>query len=135
MAIDDGCDTETLRGGGSVGSGSMTGDQVRNAMFASFGLMRYRAEDVDYLLSRVAAELDAGRPVAALINNAHFRGRFAAAASYEAEAVSWYLGDVLRRSDGPDPAAGSADPWCDLAVVNQFTRAEADTSTTAWASP
>ena len=53
----------------------MNGDQVRGTSFHPVGKDNagYRARDVDELIRRVVAELDAGRSVGQLIKNATLR--------------------------------------------------------------
>ena len=72
---------------------SVTGDEVRDS---SFVLPRgkfargYDAVEVDELLRRIAAEVDAGRPVGPMIEKAQFRARSGTQA-YETGAVDWFL--------------------------------------------
>jgi DivIVA domain-containing protein len=100
----------------------VNGDQVRNVRLPQRG--GYRAADVDDLLNRVAAELDAGRPAGPLIASAAFRERFFPRGGYDSGAVDWFL-DQLRRGEDPSEAAGSnADPWRDLAAEPYCVRRE-----------
>jgi DivIVA domain-containing protein len=74
----------------------MNGDDVRDTWFFRGGGIRglwgYDAAEVDGLLRRVAAELDAGRPVCPLIGSASFRVR---RQGYDIDAVDWFLGQLL----------------------------------------
>jgi len=80
----------------------------------------YLATDVDDLLCRVAAELDAGRPAGPLIENATFRmGKGKKA--YDIDAVDWFL-DQLLPQDHRGSARTSADPWRDVGDVAQLVR-------------
>ena len=64
------------------------------------------------MLRRVAVELDAGRPVGALIAGAAFgSGR----PGYDKDAVDGFL-EQLRRQDHSELAGLGADPWRDLPV-------------------
>ena len=92
----------------------MNGDEVRAVRFlAGYG---YDAPQVDDLLRRLAAELDAGRPGGPLIANATFRRTVGY--GYEGEAFDWFLEEFLRQESQPEPAGMNADPWRDLPVVN-----------------
>jgi DivIVA domain-containing protein len=104
----------------------VTGDEVRNITFlnaggfGAAGVRGYDASDVDDLLGRVAAELDAGRPAGPLIENATFQtwGK----RLYDIDAVDWFLGQFLLHGRSPEMAGTSGDPWRDLGVVAQFPR-------------
>jgi DivIVA domain-containing protein len=87
----------------------VNGDQVRRLIFPRSGT-GYKTAAVDELLDRVAAELDAGRPVAPLIEGATFPRLSFWAGGYEETAVDCVLLHLRRQED---PAA-SADPWRDL---------------------
>jgi hypothetical protein len=79
----------------------------------------YHAGEVDDLLHRVAAELDAGRPPGPVIETATFpppRKR-----SYDIDAVDWFFGQFARDPNDFEPAGLGSDPWGDLAVA-QLTR-------------
>jgi len=80
----------------------------------------YLASDVDGLLSRVAAELDAGRPAGPLIENTTFRMGTGNKA-YDIDAVDWFL-DQLLPQDHRGSARTSADPWRDVGDVAQLVR-------------
>ena len=91
----------------------MDGIEVRRLVFPRSG--GYDTAAVDELMDRIATELDAGRPVADLIENATlprqsaqlrrgFRG------GYDFASVDWVLSQ-LRRQDDPE---ARADPWRDL---------------------
>jgi DivIVA domain-containing protein len=102
----------------------MTGEQVRDTTFliTSGG---YDVAQVDDLLSSIAAELDAGRPVEPLARNAIFRTR---RTGYDIDAVDWFLGQFLLRPGPGELAEMSTDPWRGLdAVGGRFTRSEAGT--------
>ena len=51
----------------------MTGDEIRGAQFREVRRSGYDTEDVDALISRLAAAADRGEPLAALANGAAFR--------------------------------------------------------------
>jgi hypothetical protein len=78
--------------------------------------------EVDGLLRRIAAELDAGRPVGSLIENATVRTRnYTMAGTFDIDAVDWFVDQLLRPSH--DELAGmSEDPWRDLGVTAVFSR-------------
>jgi DivIVA domain-containing protein len=96
----------------------VTGDQIRDTMFLTAGV-GYDVAQVDDLLRRVAAELDAGRPVEPLIRNTAFRTK---SNGYKIDAVDWFLGQILFCPAPAGAAEMSADPWRDLGVVAQFAR-------------
>ena len=97
----------------------VNGDEVRATRFCS-GFSCYKAAEVDAVLRRVAVELDAGRPVGALIAGAAFgSGR----PGYDKDAVDGFL-EQLRRQDHSELAGLGADPWRDLPVGRHFTRSE-----------
>jgi DivIVA domain-containing protein len=98
----------------------VTGDEVRDTTFLiTWGKQVYDAAEVDDLLRRVAAEIDAGRPVEPLIENATFRSH---KYGYDPDAVDWFLEQL--RLDHRDLTVMSQDPWRDLAVTAQFNRSE-----------
>ena len=103
----------------------VNGDQVRDTTFLTVP-RGYDMTAVDDLLGRVAAGLDAGRPVGPLIANATFRARTFGLApltyGYDADSVDWFLNQLLLRPGRAELARMSADPWRDLTVVNQFAR-------------
>jgi DivIVA domain-containing protein len=69
----------------------VTGGEVRNVRFPEgYG---YDRSEVDDLLNRIAAELDAGRPAGPLIQNALFRKR--SRAGYQWGAVDLFLEQLL----------------------------------------
>jgi DivIVA domain-containing protein len=90
----------------------VNGDEVRNVRFSPG---RYSAAEVNDLLERVAAELDAGRPAGPLIADAVFpQAKFRS--GHDTDAVDWFL-DQLRRCEDPSEAArADNDPWRDLAA-------------------
>jgi DivIVA domain-containing protein len=105
----------------------VTGDEVRDMWFLDGGgfwrggnIACYLAPDVDDLLRRVAAELDANRPAGALIENATFRSVMGKK-GYHIDAVDWFL-DRFLRQDQVGPIGTSADPWCDVGDVTQLVR-------------
>jgi DivIVA domain-containing protein len=98
----------------------VNGDEVLNTRFLTRG--GYDASEVDALLRRVAAELDAGRPAGPLIENATLRAR-PGERGYDVDAVDWFLNQLLVGPEDAELPGISADPWRDLAVT-QFTRSE-----------
>jgi DivIVA domain-containing protein len=96
----------------------VNGDKVRDVRF--FG-GSYDAGQVDDLLRRIAAELDAGRPAGPLIASARFRIHRNLARGYDYEAVDWFL-DQLRQEADPEPGGMHTDAWRDLPVADYFTR-------------
>jgi DivIVA domain-containing protein len=120
---------------------AFSGDEIRATWFREEGLSGYDASQVDDLLIRVAAEVDAGRSPEPLIRNAAFRtttdplnrnaafsttteqsSRYLRAPQYERSAVDWFLGELSRSPAGHDAAATGFDPWRDLGLVAQLTR-------------
>jgi hypothetical protein len=104
----------------------VNGDAVRDTWFLRSSWLRsltgYAAPEVDDLLGRVAAELDAGRPAGPLIENAtlrrrHISGGLAVGIQYDIDAVDWFFDQFLRRPDHTELAGISVDPWRDLAVA------------------
>ncbi len=91
----------------------MNGDDVRAVRFCRG---QYRAAEVDDLLRRVAAELDAGRPAGPLIDNAKVRRDFLTE-GYDVDAVDWFLGQFLLPQGHVALAGLSDDPWHDLPVA------------------
>ena len=83
----------------------MNGDEVRNTTFLTVGGFGhyagygYDASEVDVLLGRVAAELDAGRPAGPLIENAKFQTR--RKRQYDIDAVDWFLDQLLLHERHP----------------------------------
>jgi len=116
---------------------SPNGDVVRDTWFLRSSWLRsltgyatlrsltgYATPEVDDLLGRVAAELDAGRPAGPLIKNATLRGMYRGmhiSGGYDIDAVDWFFDQLLRRPDHTELAGISAGPWRDLAVA-QLTR-------------
>ncbi len=70
----------------------VTGEEVRNVRFP--GGYGYDRSEVDDLLNRIAAELDAGRPAGPLVQNALFQKR-SWRAGYEWGAVDLFLEQLL----------------------------------------
>jgi DivIVA domain-containing protein len=99
----------------------VTGDEVRNVKFSSGGM--YDARQVNDLLERIAAELDAGRPARPLVENAAFRKRIFGR-GYDTGAVDWFLEQLRRQEDPPEEACGNADPWRDLDAEPYYVHRE-----------
>ena len=95
----------------------MNGDEVRDTWFLR-RRRSYDASEVDDLLDRVAAELDAGRPAGPLIENATFQEK---KEGYDVDAVDWFLDQLILHPGHAERAGTSADPWRDLPVA-QFTQ-------------
>jgi len=107
----------------------VNGEEVRDTCFVERGdtwrqshVGGYDAAAVDDLLGRVADALDAGRPIRPLIENATFLVH-AGRRRYDIEAVDWFVEQLLRQEDRSAVAGANPDPWRDVAVANQFTRA------------
>jgi DivIVA domain-containing protein len=100
----------------------VNGDEVRNITFGKgFGNRQYYdAAQVNDLLDRIAAELDAGRPAAPLIAAAAFQAR----RGYDARAVDWFLEQVRCCEDPAEAERANADPWRDLAADPYGVRRE-----------
>jgi len=101
----------------------VNGNEVRDTWFSGSPPRQRRGYDrseVDELLRRVAAELDAGRPAGPLIENATFRTR--TSKNYDIDAIDWFLDQLLVPQDHVEPAGISADPWRDLSDVTQLVR-------------
>jgi DivIVA domain-containing protein len=81
----------------------------------------YLASDVDELLRRVAAELDAGRPARPLIEKATFQSA-TGKRGYHIDAVDWFLDQLLLPQDHGETGETSADPWSDVGDVAQLVR-------------
>ncbi len=97
----------------------VNGDEVRDTWFLRRrGREGYDASEVDDLLDRVAAELDAGRPAGPLIEKATFPKK---RKGYDVDAVDWFLDQLILQPGHAERAGPSADPWRDLPVT-QFTR-------------
>jgi DivIVA domain-containing protein len=97
----------------------VNGDEVRDTWFLRSGSQYngYDASEVDDLLRRVAAELDAGRLAGPLIEHAVFRQRWRKRNTYDVDAVDWFLDQLILRAGDADLAGSSDDPWRDLAVA------------------
>jgi DivIVA domain-containing protein len=105
----------------------VNGDEVRDTRFASTRVRGYHAPEVDELLHRVAAELDAGRSPRPLIETATFQvtSRLPAisptmgaiTSRYDIDAVDWFLGQLMQQEHHIPSADTGADPWCDLPVT------------------
>src|SRR5215472_13871842 len=116
-----------------MGEAAVNGDEVRRLIFRR--ISGYETAAVDDLLDRVATELDAGRPVAYLIEDARFpwqqlQLRGGLRGGYDPAAVDGVLSQ-LRRQD--DPAA-RADPWRDL-PIRRYDMASPDASAAELAGP
>jgi hypothetical protein len=98
---------------GSVGP-AVNGDEVRNIGLIRFRGRGYDASEVNDLLLRIAAELDAGRSAGPLIANATFQKR-SLRSNYKTGPIDWFL-EQLRREDPAEMARMNADPWRDLAT-------------------
>jgi DivIVA domain-containing protein len=94
----------------------LNGDEIRNVKFQAEG--GYDKPQVDDLLDRIAAELDAGRPAEPLIANARFR---LSNRGYDKGAVDWFL-EQLRTAEHPEPTRMNADPWGHLAASSYCIR-------------
>jgi DivIVA domain-containing protein len=97
----------------------VNGDEIRNTTFVTGG--GYDVAQVDDLLRRIAAEIDADRPIEPLIENARFQTR--GKRLYDTAAVDWFLDQLLLRERHPQRAGTGGDPWRDLDVT-QLTRSE-----------
>ena len=98
---------------------AVNGDHVRTVRFYGG---QYDAAKVDDLLRRVAAELDAGRPVGSLIPNAQFRrAGHLTGKGYDVDAVDWFLDQLLLPPSHSKLAGNGEDPWRDLGEVTRLT--------------
>jgi DivIVA domain-containing protein len=125
--------TRTPPGTWVNGEVAVNGDEVRRLVFPRTS--GYDTAAVDLLLDRVAAELDAGRPVAHLIEDARFpwqpiQLRGGLQGGYSPAAVDWVLLQLHRQDD---PAA-RADPWRSL-PIRRYDMASPDGSATGLAGP
>ena len=122
----------------------VNGDEVRDTWFlrssiwhvdgVGGGFIGYAASEVDDLLRRVAAELDAGRPAGPLIENATFQRKLISR-RYDIDAVDWFLHELLRRLSLSGRAGMGADPWRDLPVAQltqRGTRSFSQVCSKAW---
>jgi hypothetical protein len=102
----------------------VNGDYLRG-LTLPWAYSGYLASDVDPLLSRLADELDAGRPVGDLVAGAAFRRpepvtprpgrrRRDRPRAYNTQAVDWLLDQVRRGGDGDAWTLAGGDPWCDV---------------------
>ena len=110
----------------------MNADEIRDVRFLNGS--GYDASQVDELLRRIAAELDAGRPAGPLIANATFR-RGQGRDGYRIEAVDWFLEQLLHGDDSSHSARMGADAWHHLAVANHFARSGPDAVAEGTAMP
>jgi hypothetical protein len=104
----------------------VTGDEVRDTWFLDGGSWwgsgrcdGYYTYQVNDLLRRVAAELDAGRPAGPLIADATFQKQSGERA-YNVDSVDWFLNQLLLAEDDVVPDETSADPWRDASDVTQL---------------
>ena len=96
----------------------VSSDQVRDTWFwqPRHDVEGYDAAEVDDLVRRVAAELDAERPAWPLVENATFRtGKWRR--RYDIDAVNWFFGQFLLPQDHIGSAGIGDDPWHDLPVA------------------
>jgi hypothetical protein len=98
----------------------VNGDEVRDTWLLSPSGGGYEGPEVDDLLRRVAAELDAGRPAGSLIESAAFGIR--SGKGYDIDAVDWFLGELLLGLGHTEQAEADADPWRDVGDLAQFVR-------------
>ena len=100
---------------------TVNGDQVRDTWFwpPRYSVRGYDARQIQELFRRIAAELDAGRPVGPLIENATLRTR-ELGRQYDVDAVDWFLGQFLLPPGRFGPDGISADPWRDLLVTQLY---------------
>ena len=105
-----GCHTHAHEG---KRSRPVNGDEVRNVKFSPG---QYSAAEVNDLLERVAAELDAGRPAGPLIADAMFPLASSRRSGYDTNTVDWFLDHLRRREDPSEAARADTDPWRDLAA-------------------
>jgi DivIVA domain-containing protein len=90
----------------------LNGHAVRSVTFRRIG--GYDTSQVNALLDRIAAELDAGRPAGPLIARATFgRQQFR---GYAVGPVDWFLEQLRRHEDPAEADRRNADPWRDLAA-------------------
>jgi len=80
----------------------VNGEEVRGTSFRRRSAGGYSAIEVDDLLRRVAAELDAGQPAGPLIANATFQS--GGKRSYDIDAVDWFLGQLTSQPNSSDLA-------------------------------
>ena len=98
----------------------LNADEVRNV---KFGKGDYDASQVNDLLARIAAELDAGRPAGPLIANATLKKRQRAVGCHMGQ-VDWFLEQLRRREDPAEADRMNADPWRDLPADGYCIRRE-----------
>jgi hypothetical protein len=101
----------------------VNGDQVRSTWFLrqAFG---YDGAEVDDLLGRVAAELDAGRSARPLIEDATLRRPMTAwsrGGHCDVDAVDWFLDQLLLHPGRWERAEVAGDHWRGLDSVTQYT--------------
>jgi hypothetical protein len=97
----------------------VNGAQVRNTrilLTPHHEIAGYDTRQVDDLVLRIAAELDARRPAGPLIENATLQRRIYRR-RYDIDAVDWFLGQLLLPPGHSELAEIGADPWRDLAVT------------------
>jgi hypothetical protein len=95
-----------------------TGDQVRDMWFwqPRCRAAGYDPQQVDDLVRRIAAELDAGRPAGQLIENMALR-KLVWGERYDVDAVDWFLGQFLLAQGHFELAGITGGPWRDLPVT------------------
>ena len=96
----------------------MNGGQVRDTWFCPAGkeVPGYDARQVDDLLRRVAAELDAGGSARQMIQNATFQKR-KFGQRYDIDAVDRFLDRLLLPLGYSELGGIADDPWRDLPVA------------------
>jgi len=101
----------------------VTGDEVRDTTFLIVD-HGWNVAQVDDLLRRLAAEIDAGRPVRPLLENTTIRMETLRRDKYgyDTEALDWFWEQL--RVDHRGLAGMSQDPWRGLADPAQFSRSE-----------
>ena len=98
----------------------VNGDEVRNIRFPKGS--GYAASQVNDLLDRIAAELDAGRPAGPLITSATFQRGYLRSSGYKTGAVDWFLEELRRLEDPSELARMNSDPWRDLVTEKYSIR-------------
>jgi hypothetical protein len=124
---DPNCDAPPVDGDEIRATGFLRCDSGLGVNYAFASLFHYSwgyaAAEVDELLRRAAAELDAGRFAGPLIGNATFQ-RTRSGPRYDIDAVDWFLGQLPHRIGQADRGGPGTDPWRNLAVA-QLTQSKA----------
>jgi hypothetical protein len=96
----------------------VNGDRVRQTWFwpPRSGQSGYGAQEVDDLVNRVAAELDAGGAAGPLVEKATLSER-KWGRRCDIDAVDWLMGQFLLRPGSFGPAGISDDPWRGVPVA------------------